>query len=41
MWIAENWKDYEVLDTSKDWNAGEIILWFVRTRRLSGILRKH
>ena len=43
MWIAENWKDYEVLDTSKGekLERWEIILWFVRTRRLSGILRKH
>ena len=26
MWIAENWKDYEVLDTSKgeNWNAGRL-----------------
>lgn len=29
------------LPKEKNWNAGEIILWFVRTRRLSGILRKH
>ena len=29
------------LPREKNWNAGEIILWFVRTRRLSGILRKH
>ena len=29
------------LPKEKNWNAGEIILWFVRTRRLSGILQKH
>ncbi len=26
MWIADGWKEYEVIDTSgvKSWNAGEI-----------------
>ena len=42
MWIAENWKDYEVLDTSK---GEKLERWgdytLVRPRRLSGILRKH
>ena len=29
MWIADKWKDYEVIDTSaaaKSWNAGVITL---------------
>ena len=42
MWIADQWKDYQVLDTSKgeNWNVGATICWFVRTRRLSGTPRR-
>ena len=32
MWIADNWKDYEVLDCSRgerNWNGGESISWSV------------
>lgn len=30
MWIADNWKDYEVIDCSngENWNDGEIIFLF-------------
>ena len=29
MWIADGWKDYEVIDTSngESWSAGAIIFW--------------
>lgn len=29
MWIADGWKDYEVLDTSggENWSGGEITFW--------------
>ena len=42
MWIADNWKEYEVIDCSN----GEKLerwgdtFWFVRTLRSSGIPRK-
>jgi len=38
MWIADNWKDYEILDCSGGEKLGEIIFLSVRTRRSSGIL---
>ena len=42
MWIADQWKDYEVIDTSNGeklerWGD---IFWFVQTLRSSGILQK-
>ena len=43
MWIADKWKDYEVIDCSaavRSWNAGVITLWYARTRRSSGIPQK-
>ena len=33
MWLADNWKDYEVLDTS---NGEKLERWYVRTLRLYG-----
>lgn len=35
MWIADGWKEYEVIDTSKGEKLERwgIIFWFVRTRR--------
>ena len=38
MWLADNWKDYEVLDTSngEKLERWEIIFWYVRTLRLYG-----
>ena len=50
MWIADQWKDYQVLDTSKGeklerWGDYLLVrpdstLWSVLTRRLSGIPRR-
>ena len=43
MWIADNWKEYEVIDCSngeKTRTLGEITFSFVRTLRSFGILRK-
>ena len=42
MWIADGWKDYEVIDCSggESWSVGENIFWSVRIPRLSGILIK-
>ena len=43
MWIADQWKDYEVIDTSdgeKLERWGQYILWSGLTRRLSGIRRR-
>ena len=42
MWIADKWKDYEVIDcvAAKNWNAGVITHWYARTRRSSGIPQK-
>ena len=42
MWIADNWKDYEVIDCSKGekLERWEIISWFVLTRRSSGTLQR-
>ena len=42
MWIADQWKDYEVIDCSKGekLGAGDSTRWSVLTRRLSGIPRK-
>ena len=45
MWIADNWKDYEVIDTSageKLERWGDYLLGSVLTRRLYGIrLKRH
>lgn len=42
MWIADNWKEYEVIDCSngEKLERWEITFWFVRTLRSSGIPRK-
>ena len=35
MWVADGWKDYEVLDTSaeKSWSGGATIFWCARILR--------
>lgn len=42
MWIADNWKDYEVIDTSdgESWRDGETIFLSDLIRRLYGIRLK-
>ena len=42
MWIADGWKDYEVIDCSRgeSWSAGAGICLSGRIPRLSGIHRK-
>ena len=42
MWIADNWKEYEVIDCSngEKLERWEITFSFVRTLRSFGILRK-
>ena len=44
MWIADQWKDYEVIDCSKrrkGGTLGEIISWCARIRRSSGTRQKN
>ena len=43
MWIADQWKDYEIIDTSKGEKLerwGDYLL-AAQTHRLSGTLLKH